>query len=403
MRTKFKQILSSIITLSLTLTTVVAQTTVEQTLEVLKNDMTNGGDFQVILQVKSTNPTSANTLGSATIDIAYDETKITYVNSTSWAFGFAQGYSRSATNNSSSGNSFVRLLVTGLGVNENGGADPPGFDVSTSFTTWVQVNFTIINTTSTTSLSINSGSNAIGFFENPQNEPNTGVINNQTLSSTSGIDDEPLPVSLSSFNVQSMESGVVLNWATESETNNLGFDVLRSDSENEGYEVISSYQNNTELEGQGNSLERNEYAYTDQWVIEGQTYWYRLVDIDFTGVRTEHPPLSIKYSANDDPAISDIPTSYQLYPNYPNPFNPETVIRFDIPLLDNGPQPTRLSIYNGLGQLVRKLYNDSPGAGSFEITWDGRAESGTSLPSGIYYAVMNSGTYRNTIKMLLIR
>ncbi|MEL6824225.1 MAG: FlgD immunoglobulin-like domain containing protein, partial [Calditrichota bacterium] len=357
----------------------------------------------IILQVKSTNPTSANTLGSATIDIEYDETEVTYVNSNNWAFGFAQGYSRSATNNSSSGNSFVRILVTGIGVNENGGADPPGFDVSTDFTTWVQVNFSIINTNSTTSLTIRPGSNAIGFFENSQNEPNTGVINNQTLSSTAGIDDEPLPVSLGSFSAQSLQDGIVLNWATESEANNLGFDVLRSNNENEGYEIISSYQNNTELEGQGNSLVRNEYAYTDQWVIEGETYWYRLVDIDFTGIRTEHPPLSIKYSADVNPVTSDIPTRYQLYPNYPNPFNPETILRFDIPLLEDGPQPTRLTIYNNLGQLVRKLYNGSPGAGSFEITWDGRTEAGTSLPSGIYYAVMNSGSYKNTIKMLLIR
>lgn len=148
---------------------------------------------------------------------------------------------------------------------------------------------------------------------------------------------------------------------------------------------------------------RNEDTCTDLWVIEGATYWYNLVDINFCRARNKHPSLSINYSTDLNPLSSDFPTNYQLYPNYPYLFNPETILRIDIPLSDNSNQTTCLNIYNNLAQLVRKLYISSPAAGSFEITWDGRTEAGTSLPSGIYYAVMQSGSYRKTIKMLLIR
>ena len=155
-----------------------AQTTIDQALAVVLNDKTVGGNFQIQLRVKGTNLPAANTLGSATVDITYDNTKLTFVNSTVWSFGTSLGYTRSATNNTT----FVRVLVTGSGVNEDGGGNPPGFDITGTYVTWVQLNFTIDDATGTTDLTIDGTSNAIGLFENYQNEPNTGVINDQPLS-----------------------------------------------------------------------------------------------------------------------------------------------------------------------------------------------------------------------------
>src|SRR3990172_10342465 len=102
--------------------------TIEQRLVVVKNDQSNGGDFQIEVQVKGTSLPAANTLGSATIDVSYDNSKLSFPISdgaTNWAFGGAQGYSRSATNNTT----FIRVFVAGGSVNENGGGDPPGFDI----------------------------------------------------------------------------------------------------------------------------------------------------------------------------------------------------------------------------------------------------------------------------------
>ncbi|MGH1362710.1 MAG: FlgD immunoglobulin-like domain containing protein [Calditrichia bacterium] len=405
MLTKVYQI-TCIIALCCLSSFVTAQTTVDQALEVITNDQTIGGNFQVEVRIKGTNLPTARTLGSATIDIVYDPAKLTYVNTNNWAFGFAQGYSRSATNNSSLSTSTVRLLVTGVGVNENGGGDPPGYDIETTFDSWAQINFTIADASGSTDLTIVSGSNAIGLFENYQNEPNTGVINNQTLSSPSEIGDEALPVELSSFAATASNSTVALKWATESEVNNLGFQVLRSNDEAEGYTIISSYLNNPDLEGQGNSVVRNEYDFTDRWVVAGRTYWYRLADVDFAGRITLHNPISITLNLDGEDINSlstDIPTSFKLYSNYPNPFNPETRLRFDVPLLDRGESRAEFVIYNALGQVVRKLYDGTLSAGTFEITWNGKTDSGANLPSGLYYAVMNVDSFRDTIKMLLIK
>ena len=167
-----------------------AQTTLEQALTVVTNEMTPGGSFQIRLQVKGSNLLAANTLGSATVDVTYDNTQLNYVASTSWGFGFTQGYSRSATDNSA----FVRVLVTGNGVNENGGGNPPGIEIEGTYETWVQLNFTIANASGTTDLTIDPASNAIGLFENYQNEPNTGVIINQMLTPPIDIIGEPLSV-----------------------------------------------------------------------------------------------------------------------------------------------------------------------------------------------------------------
>ncbi len=89
--------------------------TVDQQLVVIQNDGIIGGQLVVAFQVKGTNLPVANTLGSATVDINFDNTKLSYVSATNWGAGFALGYSAQVTNNST----FLRLSVTSIGVNPN--------------------------------------------------------------------------------------------------------------------------------------------------------------------------------------------------------------------------------------------------------------------------------------------
>ena len=72
---------------------------IEQKLLVFSNNQTVGGNFVVDVQVKGTSLTSANTLGSATIDVEFDNSRLSYQSADSWAFFSVDGYSRSATNN----------------------------------------------------------------------------------------------------------------------------------------------------------------------------------------------------------------------------------------------------------------------------------------------------------------
>lgn len=149
--------------------------TLDQKLLIIRNDGTVGGQLSVAYQVKGTGLPAANTLGSATVDVSFNNTKLTYVNASNWGFGIPQGYGSQVTNNSTS----LRIGVTGSGVFPGGGA---GFDVLSTYSTWVQLNFTILDSTVAPSLSIAPASNAIGLFKNHSNNPQTNVITNQTLS-----------------------------------------------------------------------------------------------------------------------------------------------------------------------------------------------------------------------------
>ncbi len=195
-----------------------------------------------------------------------------------------------------------------------------------------------------------------------------------------------------------------LFWTTETEINNLGFEIWRSTEENGPYNLLSSYEGNPELEGHGNTSIQHEYTYMDHRVVDGQTYWYKLYDVDYNGIRTEHGPISVTVSAGDLTSISpDIPQNYYLYQNFPNPFNPGTTLQFDIPYLQDGVADGRLVVYDALGQEVKNLYAGKISPGRFQVQWDGTTKQNMNAPSGIYFARLIIGNFVQTIKMMLIR
>jgi hypothetical protein len=100
---------------------------------------------------------------------------------------------------------------------------------------------------------------------------------------------------------------------------------------------------------------------------------------------------------NDDPGISPLVT--RLEGNYPNPFNPETAIRFST--RENG--HVRLTVYNLKGQLVRNLVDNDLEAGNHRVIWNGRDNGGRAVSSGIYLYRMETPGYSNTMKMMLMK
>ncbi|HXF49194.1 MAG TPA: T9SS type A sorting domain-containing protein [Verrucomicrobiae bacterium] len=93
------------------------------------------------------------------------------------------------------------------------------------------------------------------------------------------------------------------------------------------------------------------------------------------------------------------PRSFELSQNYPNPFNGQTRILFTL----QKSQPVTLTVYNLLGQPVRKLVDETRPAGKNEISWDGRDERGISVPSGIYLYKLNTTTEKQIRKMVLLK
>jgi len=215
-----------------------------------------------------------------------------------------------------------------------------------------------------------------------------------------------LPIELSTFSATGGNGNVTLSWSTSSELHNLGFEVYRSDEEEGEYNIIASYENDQRLEGAGNSNKQNEYHYYDKNIVAGQTYWYKLADVDFNGNKTFHGPISASRELGEKEISSlspDIPSNYKLYQNYPNPFNPETTLRFDIPRLSTGESNVQILIYNSLGQIVNNLFQGELTAGTFEIKWDGKTDTGNHVPSGIYYARLRLDHFSKTIKLMLVR
>lgn len=94
-----------------------------------------------------------------------------------------------------------------------------------------------------------------------------------------------------------------------------------------------------------------------------------------------------------------LPTEFALSPNYPNPFNPVTTIRYQLP--EDG--RVCLRIYNSLGQLVRELVNADKKAGYYQVQWDGRNNQGIQVTSGIYFYRIEAGSFTQTRKMILMK
>lgn len=101
----------------------------------------------------------------------------------------------------------------------------------------------------------------------------------------------------------------------------------------------------------------------------------------------------------------DLPKVFALRQNMPNPFNPVTVIKYEIPFKSgvNNLYNTRLDIYDVRGKLVRNLINEVKSPGYYSIVWNGRADNGRALASGLYVYRFTSGRFSKQMKMILIK
>ncbi len=218
--------------------------------------------------------------------------------------------------------------------------------------------------------------------------------------------DNPLPILLSSFTATVDNQGVLLKWVTASEFNNQGFVVYRAEDPATEPELLASYTNYPELEGAGNSNTNRTYTFRDISALFGKTYYYYLEDVAFDGRRMRHGPIKVAVS---EPIIVDRPHTaignFVLYQNVPNPFNPTTEIRFQIPagVANESGKQTTLRIYNAVGQLINTLVDGNLKAGEYVVTWNGRDAAGNPVPSGVYFYVLESGYLRLTQKMLLMK
>jgi hypothetical protein len=89
-----------------------------------------------------------------------------------------------------------------------------------------------------------------------------------------------------------------------------------------------------------------------------------------------------------------LPKAYCLYKNYPNPFNPTTIIKYDIPKQSN----VLLKVYSIIGKEVATLVNETQSAGAYSVNF--KADN---LASGIYIYQITAGSFVRTQKMMLLK
>jgi hypothetical protein len=94
-----------------------------------------------------------------------------------------------------------------------------------------------------------------------------------------------------------------------------------------------------------------------------------------------------------------LPSAFTLSQNYPNPFNATTVILYSLQKNAN----VKLVIYNLRGQKVKTLVDEQKPAGEYQITWDGKNDSGEEVASGVYFYKLSAGEFSETKKMVLLR
>jgi hypothetical protein len=363
-----------------------SQITVDQKLSVFSNSHINGGEFSIEYSIKGTNLGSANTLGSLNADIIYDSSAIKFVSESNWntAISSNSGYERYVGNNDEAGVSrSVRIMIDGLYVNNDSTVNIFGFNLESSYSTLVRLNFVILDNTKSASIIFKSATNQAGLFTNPGNNPNTFEIKDQVLSSPVVIDNEALPVTLASFNSTVKINNITLNWTTSYEQNNAGFSIERKPASENNWTAIGY------LKGQGNSNTQTNYSYEDNKLATGK-YNYRLKQTDNNG--------NYKYYSLNNTIEVGAPQKYNLSQNYPNPFNPVSKINYELPK----DSKVNIMIFDVLGREVMSLVNQEQKAGFYTVTADAK-----NLASGNYFyrLIAKSDNNENVItkKMTVIK
>ena len=180
---------------------------------------------------------------------------------------------------------------------------------------------------------------------------------------------------------------ICLNWKTETETNNHGFEIERK-FKNQDWQIIGF------IEGNGTTTEPQLYNFNDDFSLlpyEG-TVLYRLKQIDYDG--------SFDYSQQVAVDVNLIPTDISISQNYPNPFNPSTTIEYSLP----NESRVKILIYNSIGEVIENLVSEIRNEGTHQAVW--KADK---FPSGVYFysfevtETSGNATYLEMKKIVLMK
>jgi hypothetical protein len=210
--------------------------------------------------------------------------------------------------------------------------------------------------------------------------------------------DNTLPVTLSSFTaIQTSNNLAKISWVTASENGLLGYNLFRSESENQddALRVTATIIEAT------NSPSGWSYSYLDSEVEMDVNYHYWLQTNDFNGTTEMFGPVLVKISSDEDNDIEEMMLGTQMFANYPNPFNPSTTISFSVAEA----QVVTIDVYNCIGQHVKSLFNANVSETNVKhsVVWNGLDSNNQNVASGIYFTIMKAGNKRFSNKTILVK
>jgi hypothetical protein len=212
---------------------------------------------------------------------------------------------------------------------------------------------------------------------------------------------DSLPVTLSAFTSTTTPDGkVILRWTTETELNNIGWNIYRSTDK------TGSFTNIDFVSSAGDSAFPNNYEYVDENVVSGITYLYYIEDIDIQGQRSKSKIVeAMPKTAVKAEIVEIMPAEFQVFQNYPNPFNPATWIPYQ--LAEN--TEVTIRIYNVAGRLIRTLELGNQKAGFYlskekAAYWNGTSDNNEHVAGGVYFYQIKIGKRLTSVrKMVLLK
>ena len=188
---------------------------------------------------------------------------------------------------------------------------------------------------------------------------------------------------------------------------------------NGGGEGVGCYYDYSNLLGPDNILSPGETSGYKLWIFQEHVIppvsikFFANIVGDLDGIpktATDNQPLAFAFDLQkaavqddaDSKSISnsvEIPKTYAMHQNHPNPFNPSTTIQFDLP----EPGNVTLKIYNSVGQLVRTLLSGDYAAGAHKVIWDALNDRGVGVASGVYLAVFKAGEVKQVRRVVLMK
>ncbi len=207
-----------------------------------------------------------------------------------------------------------------------------------------------------------------------------------------GCDSETCPVELSSFDAAVTQGNFVqLNWITESESDLLGYNVLRSETEN----LDDAFTLNQAYIEANNSTTQCCYKYTDMDVEINHTYHYWLESVEMNGSSEFFGPVNVIVEDGGGETPPDPVESITMFESvYPNPFNPDTKFTYTLAEAGN----VTFKIYNLKGQLVDTIVDHGEKDINNQVSWDATGQA-----SGIYMIHMEAKGYESIRKAVLIK